>query len=243
MLKVCLVLLAVTQAFATEEETFTIMLDSKDYVAHHPIHGFKNHHEMDEEIPLLLQIDEATVMKNAVPAHCAPEVKFASSEEIDASATEFIQLKAALTPSIPLNPTTSRPMDMNTLLPLAAGAYFLMNGGMNTLTDTMKSSGLGMKEIAPVLLSLATSAGGNSNTGGAGGLGSMAQLLPMLMPMLSGGGGGGGNGGMAQMMQMAPQLMQMMGGAGGGMGGGMGGMGGNGAMAAQLLPMLMGGGM
>jgi hypothetical protein len=225
------------QAFA-EDETFTIMLHSKDYLAHHPTEGFLSHHHMDEDIPLLLQLDEEVVMKNIVPAHCAPEVKF--ENEVD-SATEFLQLKAALTPAIPLNPTT---FDMNTMLPMAAGAYFLMNGGLNSVSEAMKMSGLGMKDVAtamPVLLSLASSVGGGGGGQGGSPLGSMGQMLPMLLPMLTGGGGGGNGGGMGQMMAMAPQLMQMMGGGGGGGGGG-NGMGQLMSMAPQLMQMMGGGG-
>jgi len=257
---ICVLVLAafVCLAYGEEEEIFTIMLDSKDFLAHHPERGLLNHHEMEEHIPLLLQLDEQMVMDNLVPDHCEkPEVKFDEHSTGDA----FIQIQSALIPTVPLNP--AKPFDMSTLLPLAAGAYFLSNGGLSSITGALQQSGVGTNEMMqalPVLISLGSSltgAGGNSQQGGgAGGMGALSQLMPMLAPMLSGGGGAGGGaggGGMAQLMQMAPQLMQMAGGMGGGgggmggMGGGMGGMGGgmgggNAAAMAQLLPMLMGGG-
>lgn len=245
---ICVLVLAAFAclAYAEEEEIFTIMLDSKDFLVHHPERGLLNHHEMEEHIPLLLQLDEKMVMDNLVPDHCEkPQVKFDEHPTGDA----FIQIQSALTPAVPLNP--AKPFDMSTLLPLAAGAYFLSNGGLNSITGALQQSGVGTNEMMqalPVLISLGSSltgAGGNSQQSGAGGMGSLSQLMPMLAPMLSGGGASGGSGGMAQLMQMAPQLMQMAGGMGGN--GGMGGMGGNAmgggnaAAMAQLLPMLMGG--
>eukprot|EP00301_Raphidiophrys_heterophryoidea_P016291 c25848_g1_i1.p1 GENE.c25848_g1_i1~~c25848_g1_i1.p1 ORF type:complete len:278 (+),score=72.62 c25848_g1_i1:40-834(+) len=252
-----LALLAVLcSVHCTEEETFTIMLDSKDFLAHHPERGLLAHHEMEEHIPLLLQIDEQTVMDNLVPSHCEkPEVKFDEPADVN-----FLQIQSALTPSVPLNP--AKPFDMSTILPLAAGAYFLSNGGLSSITGALQQSGVNTNEMVqalPVLLSLGSSLTGSGGSGGSGGgMGMLSQLMPMLAPMLSGGMGGGSQGGqggmgMQQLMQMAPQLMQMaggMGGGGGGMGGmggggmgggGMGGMGGGAAMA-QLLPMLMGNG-
>ena len=112
------------------------MLHSRDYLAHHPELGLLAHHEMDENIPLLLQLSEHSVMKNIVPNHCeAPSVSFEEGTqnllEMEESARP---LEAQLRPAMP----SQTQFDMSTALPMAAGAYFLMNGGLDQVSNMFK---------------------------------------------------------------------------------------------------------